>query len=143
YEHLETKRNQNLKYAKFKKKQTIVQYWRIANFKNIWKLVEQLHKTDKQIPKINNPQLYDKFLYIINLILVYCQKLKLSQNNKVIQKYKKLKSEINESSDPNKFVIDHSVKFGKYKFIPQLYEKHPKLLFPLIKLEKYYISISC
>ncbi|KAF0378684.1 hypothetical protein F8M41_012393 [Gigaspora margarita] len=122
YEHLETKRNRDLKYAKFKNMQTIVQYWRIANSKDIWKLVEQLHKTDEQIPKINDLQLYDKFFHIINFIL--------------------LKSEINKSSDPNKFVIDRFVNFSKYKFMPQLYEKYPELLFLLIKLEKYYISIS-
>ncbi|KAF0337391.1 hypothetical protein F8M41_016504, partial [Gigaspora margarita] len=122
--------------------QTIVQYWRLANTNDFWELVKQLHKTDEQIPKINDPQLYDKFLRIINLILLYCRKLKLSQDNKVIQKYKKLKTAINESSDPNKFVIHCSVKFSKYKFAPQLYEKHPKLIFPFIKLEKYYISIS-
>ncbi|KAF0434013.1 hypothetical protein F8M41_004966 [Gigaspora margarita] len=73
-----------------------------------------LHKTDEQIPKIDDPQLYDKFLRIINLILLYCGKLKLFQDNKVIQKYKKLKTAINESSDPNKFVIDRFVKFKKY-----------------------------
>ncbi|CAG8844560.1 24450_t:CDS:2, partial [Gigaspora margarita] len=101
---------------------------------------EQLHKTYEQIPKINDTQLYNKFLYIINLILGYCQKLKLSQGNKVIQKYKKLKLEINESSDPNKNVIDHSVKFSKYKFIPQLYDS--ELLFLLIKLEYFYFTSS-
>ncbi|CAG8843219.1 11911_t:CDS:2, partial [Gigaspora margarita] len=94
------------------------------NSKDIWKLVKQLHKTDEQIPKINDPQLYDKFLHIINLILVYCQKLKLSQDNKVIQKYEKLKSEINKSPDPNKFVIDYSVKFKNLpNWIQQNYVK--------------------
>ncbi|CAG8835841.1 27651_t:CDS:1, partial [Gigaspora margarita] len=142
YEHLETKRNQDLKYAKFKDIQTIVQYWRLAITNDFWKLVKQLYKTDEQIPKIDDPQLYDRFLHIINLILLYCRKLKLSQDNNVIQKYKQLKIAINESSDSNKFVIDHSVKFSKYKFAPQLYEKHSELIFSLIKLEKYYISIS-
>ncbi|CAG8852355.1 39337_t:CDS:1, partial [Gigaspora margarita] len=55
YKCLETKRNQNLKYAKFKDIQTIVQYWRLANTNNFWELVKQLHKTDKQILKIDNP----------------------------------------------------------------------------------------
>ncbi|KAF0361661.1 hypothetical protein F8M41_014153 [Gigaspora margarita] len=100
YKRFETKRNQDLKYAKFKNIQTIVQYWRLANTNDFWKLVKQLHKTDKQIPKIDDPQIYDKFLHIINLILF------------------------------------------KYKFTPQLYEKHSELIFSLIKLEKYYISIS-
>ncbi|CAG8752621.1 15991_t:CDS:2, partial [Gigaspora margarita] len=113
--------NQDLKYAKFKDIQTIVQYWRLANTNNFWELVKQLHKTDEQIPKINDPQLYDKFLCIINHILLYS---------------------INKSSDPNKFVIDRSVKFSKYKFALQLYEKYSELIFSLIKLEKYYISIS-
>ncbi|RIB02678.1 hypothetical protein C2G38_2049874 [Gigaspora rosea] len=105
-------------------------------------IIKNLYQNDEQTPEIDDPQLYDKFLHIINLILLYCQKLKLSQDNKVIQKYKKFKTEINDSPDPNKFVIDHSIKFSKYKFIPQLYENHPELLFPLVKLEKYYISIS-
>ncbi|CAG8599761.1 15879_t:CDS:2 [Gigaspora rosea] len=115
YERLETKKNRDLKYAKFKDIQIIVQHWKKANSKDYWKLVKYLHKTDEQTPEIDDPQLYDKFLHIINLILLYY---------------------------PNKFVIDRSIKFSKYKFAPQLYEIHPELLFPLIKLEKYYISIS-
>ncbi|CAG8853150.1 40662_t:CDS:1, partial [Gigaspora margarita] len=103
---------------------------------------KQLDRTNKELPKIDDPQLYDKFFYIINLILLYCRKLKLSQDNKVIQKYEKLKTEINDLSNPNKFVIEHSIKFSKYKFALQLYEKYPELIFLLIKLEKYYISIS-
>ncbi|RIB16746.1 hypothetical protein C2G38_2189109 [Gigaspora rosea] len=79
---------------------------------------------------------------ILLISYYYCRKLKLSQDNKVIQKYKKFKSEINDSPDPNKFVIDYFIKFSKYKFVPQHYENHPELLFSLIKLEKYYISIS-
>ncbi|CAG8851371.1 5862_t:CDS:1, partial [Gigaspora margarita] len=49
---------------------------------------------------------------------------------------------INNSSNSNKFVIDHSIKYSKYNFKLQIYEKHSELLFPLIKLETYYILIS-
>ncbi|CAG8856184.1 26609_t:CDS:2, partial [Gigaspora margarita] len=70
-----------------------------------------LDRTDEELPKIDDPQLYDKFLRIINLILLYCRKLKLPQNNKVIQKYKKLKTEINDLPNLNKFVIECSIKF--------------------------------
>ncbi|KAF0355209.1 hypothetical protein F8M41_014888 [Gigaspora margarita] len=141
-EHIETKRNQKLKYAKFKDLQSIIQNSRLENTKDYWELVKWLDRTDEELPKINDPQLYDKFLRIINLILLYCRKLKLPQDNKVIQKYEKLKTEINDLPNPNKFVIERSIKFSKYKFAPQLHEKHPELMFPLIKLEKYYISIS-
>ncbi|KAF0504099.1 hypothetical protein F8M41_019635 [Gigaspora margarita] len=141
-ERIETKRNQKLKYAKFKDLQSIVQNSRLENTKDYWELVKQLDRTDEELPKIDDPQLYDKFLRIINLILLYCRKLKLPQDNKVIQKYEKLKTEINDLPNPNKFVIERSIKFSKYEFAPQLYEKHPELIFLLIKLEKYYISIS-
>ncbi|CAG8850894.1 5879_t:CDS:2, partial [Gigaspora margarita] len=82
------------------------------NTKDYWELVKWLDRTDKKLPKIDDPQLYDKFL------------------------------QINDLPNPNKFVIECSIKFSKYKFAPQLYEKHPELIFLLIKLEKYYISIS-
>ncbi|KAF0555269.1 hypothetical protein F8M41_017654 [Gigaspora margarita] len=145
FEHIETKKNQKLKYAKFKDLQSIVQNLRLENTKDYWKLVKRLDRTDEELPKIDDPQLYDKFLRIINLILLYCQKLKLPQDNKVIQKYEKLKTEINDLPNPNKFVIEHSIKFipleNLPKWIQQNYNKVIKKGFEF-DIEEYNISIE-
>ncbi|CAG8841180.1 11162_t:CDS:2, partial [Gigaspora margarita] len=95
-----------------------------------------LDRTDKELPKINDPQLYDKFLHIINLILLYCQKLKLPQDNKVIQKYEKLKTEINNLPNPNKFVIERSIKFIPKKQ-KNIIKKNNNTSVPLENLPKW------
>ncbi|RIB14743.1 hypothetical protein C2G38_2194151 [Gigaspora rosea] len=51
--------------------------------------------------------------------------------------------EVKKLSKKERKHYQKSISECKYKFAPQLYENYPELLFPLIKLEKYYISISC
>ncbi|CAG8634215.1 7378_t:CDS:1, partial [Dentiscutata heterogama] len=114
------------------------QSWKKSN-NDIFILNEYLHNSQE---KVSNPQLYKKFLWIIEKILYYCQKLKLKQDNKVFLRYKKLQDNIANSSNPNKYVIDLLLKYSKIDFKPQLYKEKPELLFPIFKLEKYFKHIG-
>ncbi|CAG8837779.1 20244_t:CDS:1, partial [Racocetra persica] len=131
----------SLKYAKFSDIQSKIQSWQKSK-KDIWDLVESLMQSDEYLPEKDNFELYKKFIQIIDMILFYCQKLKISYNNKIVLKYNQIREEILSSSDSNQFVIDLSIKYSKYKFKPHLYQEKPELLFPIIKLEKYFVHIS-
>ncbi|KAF0507675.1 hypothetical protein F8M41_018961 [Gigaspora margarita] len=89
-----------------------------------------------------NPDLYQYFTITIDEILFFCEQLQLSDDNKALIKYQKIKKEINESLDPNKYVKDLAVKYSKYNFKPELYLEKPELLVPISKLETYFCQLA-
>ncbi|CAG8848926.1 45734_t:CDS:1, partial [Gigaspora margarita] len=58
-----------------------------------------------------NSDLYQYFTITINEILFFCEQLQLSNDNKTLIKYQKMKKKINELLDPNKYVKDLAVKY--------------------------------
>ncbi|CAG8842388.1 21489_t:CDS:1, partial [Gigaspora margarita] len=86
--------------------------------------------------------LYQYFIITINEILFFCEQLQLSNDNKALIKYQKMKKEINKSLDPNKYMKDLAVKYSKYNFKSKLYLEKPELLVPILKLETYFRQLA-
>ncbi|CAG8853754.1 24562_t:CDS:1, partial [Gigaspora margarita] len=86
--------------------------------------------------------LYQYFTITINEILFFCEQLQLLNDNKALIKYQKMKKEINELLDPNKYMKDLAVKYSKYNFKPELYLEKPELLVPILKLETYFWQLA-
>ncbi|CAG8795412.1 8225_t:CDS:2, partial [Gigaspora margarita] len=95
--------------------------------------------------KKNNKNLFEQALnYKLDFEKKWLNKnkLQLSNDNKALIKYQKMKNKINESLDPNKYVKDLAVKYSKYDFKLELYLEKPELLVPISKLEIYFHKLA-
>jgi hypothetical protein len=91
---------------------------------------------------INEFGFHKKYLKEINNILEITRFYKLTEDNNIVKKYIKLKSDIEKSHDTKKYLIDLSLKNSKYKFLPHLYSEKLKFLIPIARLDKFYRIIA-
>ncbi|CAG8833010.1 37524_t:CDS:2, partial [Gigaspora margarita] len=127
-------------------KQAIKYKLEYENMEIAWCLVEKFNTIPLNKNHIffflQNPDLYQYFTITIDEILFFCEQLQLSDDNKALIKYQKIKKEINESLDPNKYVKDLAVKYSKYNFKLVLYLEKLELLVPISKLEIYFCQLA-
>jgi hypothetical protein len=87
-------------------------------------------------------EFYKKIITEIDHILKICKKYKFNSDNNVWKKYFNIKNDIENSKDPNQFVIDLSIRFAKQKFLPHFYSENLLFLIPLSRLEYFYKQIT-
>ncbi|KAF0466650.1 hypothetical protein F8M41_026153 [Gigaspora margarita] len=92
------------------------------------------------IKSINDPDLHIIFKSMIEEIIKNCERDKVF--DKVYDKYYNILKEINESSDPIKFVIDLLIKYDQFEFKPHLYYEKPYLLISITRLELFFNYIA-
>ncbi|CAG8815382.1 14171_t:CDS:1, partial [Cetraspora pellucida] len=100
------------------------------------------HNLIYDIIKIDDPKLYEKFISAINEILYWTKVFKVEDEAKFVKKYKRILAKMEASTNPNKYIINLSTKYLKYKFKPHLYKEKKKLLISITKLEYYYQTVS-
>jgi hypothetical protein len=88
------------------------------------------HKFD-----IDNKHLHENFIDIINNILWICRKEKMKDTNPILVKYRKMKQDIKNSIDKNKFCIKLSIGCALNNFNPSLFIHRIKLLYQIYVLE--------
>ncbi|CAG8811163.1 16240_t:CDS:1, partial [Cetraspora pellucida] len=105
-------------------------YHSLEKYIDYYKIFEEI--------EINDPNLYEKFIQAIMQILHYTRIYKVENEAKFVKKYKRILSEIDISTNPNKYIINLLIKYSKYKFLPHLYKDKKSLLISIAKIEYYY-----
>ncbi|CAG8832486.1 35785_t:CDS:2 [Gigaspora margarita] len=77
-----------------------------------------LHRENKKEIAWN---LHQYFTTIIGEILFFCEQLELTNENKVLIKYQKMKKDINDSSNPDQYVRNLAIRYKKWQFKPVLF----------------------
>ncbi|KAF0559898.1 hypothetical protein F8M41_004413 [Gigaspora margarita] len=78
-----------------------------------WSLVKKFNTVPLNQNQIwpQLPNLHRYFTTIIDEILFFCEQLELTNENKVLIKYQKMKKEINDSSNPDQYVRDLAMRY--------------------------------
>ncbi|KAF0441148.1 hypothetical protein F8M41_003929 [Gigaspora margarita] len=92
-----------------------------------WSLVKKFNTVPVNQNQIwlQLPDLHQYFTTIIDEILFFCEQLELTNENKVLIKYQKIKKDINNSSNPDQYVQDLAMRYKKWQFKPVLFLEKP------------------